>query len=151
MSGICRVALGHGVGNAIQGLAQALQVIVLLETLPQAVRDVLPGILRNTTVVATVCDDFDGMRLQQDVDQDAVVVLGIPDAELGKLHDGALAGAGLTLLIALGQGVLDADTNITGVTGFAVGDVRGQLLDGLFREQFTCCGIGKSFCRAVVL
>ena len=42
-------------------------------------------------VQAAVGDDLDRVLGEQQVDQHAVVVLGVPDAELAEQRDGALA------------------------------------------------------------
>src|SRR6476620_3567124 len=65
---------------------------------------------------------------QQQVDQHAVVVLGVPDLELAEHRDGPLARAGAAPEIAQGQARLDAQADLAGVALRAHALARCQTL-----------------------
>ena len=75
-------------------------------------------------VQAAVGDDLDRPLGEQQVDQDAVVALGVPDAELAEQRDRAVARRRIAAQVAERQPGLDDDADLAAVALLARADAR---------------------------
>ena len=81
--------------------------------------DGVPGGLRHAAIECAVGDQLDGVLLQQQVEHDAIVVLGVPDSKFGKQGQRPLARCGVFQRIVRGQAGFDAQDDLAGMLLFA--------------------------------
>ena len=117
--------------HALQGCCHAHGIVAALESGLHVTDQRLPLLRRQGARQGAVGDDLDGVVGQQQIDQGAVVVLGIPDAQLAEQRDGALARRGIAPDVAGRQAGLDADTDLSCMALLAHGDQALQLRQGL--------------------
>jgi hypothetical protein len=114
-----------------------------MQAAAQAVGQRLPGCGLDRTRHAPVGHHLDGVLGQQQVDQHAIVVLGVPHAQLGEHHQRAFAHdaphgqvpAQVPPQVAGGQARLDADAQLPGVPRLALGHAPAQALERVRRHQ----------------
>jgi hypothetical protein len=98
----------------------------------------IPLRLRNVPRQATVSDDLDRVFGQQQVDQYAVVVFGIPDAELAEHRDRALPRAWRAPQVGQRQAGFDAQADLAAVLLLAGSDAGFQARKPRRRVRAPC-------------
>ena len=98
-------------------------------------RDLRPLGRRDDAVQAAIGDDLDRALGEQQIDQDAVVALGVPDAELAEQRDGAVARRRVAAQVAERQAGLDDDADLAAVALLARGDARLDARQRVLAEQ----------------
>lgn len=109
---------------------RTLAVTALAEIIAHQRAEPLPLRLAHLQMHAAVSDDLDVAVGQQQIDQHAVVVFGVPDAQLGEDFDGALAGGLPVAQRGDRQRGLDGEADLAAMGQFAGID---RALDGMQR------------------
>ena len=119
---------------SIPQITAALE-LPLADPLLHAVADGLPSLRADARVDPAIADDLEVAVGQQEVDEDPVVVLGIPDPQLAEHLDRALARGDPAQDLARVERVLDGEADLTAVRGLAFADRRLDIRERLRREH----------------
>ena len=93
---------------------------------------------------ATVGDDLDRVLGEQQVDQHAVVVFGVPDAQLAEHRDGAFARARVAPQVTPWQAGFHTHADLAAVLRFARRDARLDALHRVGADLAQCVGFVES-------
>jgi len=127
--------------NCLDGLHEALFVLQLAKARGHERNDIAPFVRCHMAGEAPVGHDLYRVLGQQQVDQHAVVVLGVPHAVFAKQHDGAFARTRMPAQVTPGQAGFGDDADLARVLPFAGGHLRGEALQGLTRQRTARLGL----------
>src|SRR3954453_6334691 len=97
--------------------------------------DALPTLGANLRIDTAIGDDLDIAVGEQEIDQDAVVVRGVPDAQLREHVERALARRLVAKQRAAIERAFDHEANLPGMHGFAALDRLLDAVEHVFRKH----------------